>query len=238
MRGRWDDPYFVLGLPKTATELEIRRAFRQLALRDHPDRNPGDAEAARRFTRASAAYQRLKESGWKVYVPDERETSPPRPEPRWEPRREAPPRSADPFEPLQDPLPETWPDGSPIHYPTPEEIAEVIAAVERPKKDRFRYVKWGAFGLTMLMLFALLDRTLGTVRIVKGTIVSQDYVTRTGYTRFGNNYSTVPVTVVSTEYGEYTFGEVPSDLEVEIHLGYFTGYPYAEPVKAEELRQR
>jgi curved DNA-binding protein len=56
-RGRADrDYYAVLGLPPAATEEEIRRAYRRLALEWHPDRNPGHAQAAERFREISEAY--------------------------------------------------------------------------------------------------------------------------------------------------------------------------------------
>lgn len=51
-----DDPYRVLGLTKSAGEEEIRRAFRRLAKELHPDVRPGDAAAAERFKKVSAAY--------------------------------------------------------------------------------------------------------------------------------------------------------------------------------------
>jgi molecular chaperone DnaJ len=52
------DYYELLGLKKTATEAEIRAAFRKLALKFHPDRNPG-REAAERFKRITEAYEVL-----------------------------------------------------------------------------------------------------------------------------------------------------------------------------------
>ena len=36
------DPYKVLGLPSTATDEEVKQAYRRLAKRYHPDANPGD----------------------------------------------------------------------------------------------------------------------------------------------------------------------------------------------------
>ena len=43
-----DDPYKVLGVSPNATDDEIKQAYRRLAKKYHPDRNPGDAEAARK----------------------------------------------------------------------------------------------------------------------------------------------------------------------------------------------
>lgn len=50
-----DDPYAVLGVPRTASDEEIRLAFRKLAKQLHPDLNPGDTAAAERFKKVSAA---------------------------------------------------------------------------------------------------------------------------------------------------------------------------------------
>lgn len=50
------DPYVVLGVSRSATVDEIRRAYRRHALRLHPDRHPGDKEAERKFKEISAAY--------------------------------------------------------------------------------------------------------------------------------------------------------------------------------------
>jgi DnaJ-class molecular chaperone len=53
------DPYQELGVSRTASADEIRRAFRQLAKKHHPDANPGDAAAEERFKRISAAFDLL-----------------------------------------------------------------------------------------------------------------------------------------------------------------------------------
>jgi hypothetical protein len=53
------DLYDVLGLPGTASDSEIRRAFRALAKRYHPDVNPGSLDAARRFVEVGKAAETL-----------------------------------------------------------------------------------------------------------------------------------------------------------------------------------
>jgi DnaJ-class molecular chaperone len=51
-----DDPYKTLGVAKTASEAEIKKAFRSLAKKHHPDTHPNDAKAKQRFQEISAAY--------------------------------------------------------------------------------------------------------------------------------------------------------------------------------------
>ena len=53
------DPYQELGVSRTASADEIRKAFRKLAKQYHPDRNPGDRKAEDRFKRISAAFDLL-----------------------------------------------------------------------------------------------------------------------------------------------------------------------------------
>ncbi len=53
------DYYEVLGVEKTASKEEIKKAYRQKALQYHPDRNPGDAEAEANFKEAAEAYEIL-----------------------------------------------------------------------------------------------------------------------------------------------------------------------------------
>jgi molecular chaperone DnaJ len=50
------DYYEVLGVARAASEQEIKSAYRKLALKYHPDRNPGDKEAEERFKEAAEAY--------------------------------------------------------------------------------------------------------------------------------------------------------------------------------------
>lgn len=53
------DPYEVLGVPQDADAAAIKQAFRRLAREHHPDRNPDDADAQKRFQELNAAYQVL-----------------------------------------------------------------------------------------------------------------------------------------------------------------------------------
>jgi len=54
-----NDPYKELGLPRSASQDDVRKAFRKLAKELHPDKNPGDAKAEERFKRISAAFDIL-----------------------------------------------------------------------------------------------------------------------------------------------------------------------------------
>jgi molecular chaperone DnaJ len=56
------DYYEILGLSRNATDQEIKAAYRKLALKYHPDRNPGDKEAEESFKEAAEAYEVLRDS--------------------------------------------------------------------------------------------------------------------------------------------------------------------------------
>jgi curved DNA-binding protein len=72
------DYYEVLGVPKSASQADIKKAFRRLAKQHHPDSNPGDAEAERRFKDLNEAHAVLSDpekrkrydelgSNWQAY---------------------------------------------------------------------------------------------------------------------------------------------------------------------------
>ena len=54
------DPYKILGVSPDASDEEIKKAYRRLAMKYHPDRNPGDEEAARKMQEINAAYEAIK----------------------------------------------------------------------------------------------------------------------------------------------------------------------------------
>jgi DnaJ-class molecular chaperone len=56
-----NDPYAALGVTKTATDAEIKKAYRKVARKFHPDLNPDDAKAEAKFKAATAAYDLLKD---------------------------------------------------------------------------------------------------------------------------------------------------------------------------------
>ncbi|MEY4707910.1 MAG: hypothetical protein RJB58_1633 [Pseudomonadota bacterium] len=54
-----NDPYKILGVPKNASEADVKKAFRTLAKKHHPDKHAGDAAAQKRFQEISGAYDIL-----------------------------------------------------------------------------------------------------------------------------------------------------------------------------------
>lgn len=56
-----EDYYHTLGVDRDASKDEIKKAYRKLAMRYHPDRNPGDKDAERRFREVNSAYEVLRD---------------------------------------------------------------------------------------------------------------------------------------------------------------------------------
>jgi molecular chaperone DnaJ len=56
------DYYEVLGVSRTASDAELKKAFKKLAMKYHPDRNPDDPAANEKFKEAAEAYEILSDS--------------------------------------------------------------------------------------------------------------------------------------------------------------------------------
>jgi DnaJ-class molecular chaperone len=61
-----NDHYNTLGINKNANEKEIKKAYKKLALKFHPDRNKGNKEAQKKFIEISQAYEVLKDPKTKL----------------------------------------------------------------------------------------------------------------------------------------------------------------------------
>jgi hypothetical protein len=127
-----EDPYSVLGLRAGASNSQVRRAFKKLAFQHHPDRNPDDPAAARRFKRIFAAFQAL-EGNHPLAGPSSRRVY----KAVW----------SDPWHPEPPTIQPS--DDEHLHYPTAEEIA----ALEVP--SRFRPTRWLGWMVLSLLGFAL-----------------------------------------------------------------------------------
>jgi len=72
----YKDYYKILGVSKSATQDEIKKAYRKLAMEYHPDRNPGNKEAEEKFKKIAEAYDILVNKKIRHHVPPK---PPPRP---------------------------------------------------------------------------------------------------------------------------------------------------------------
>ena len=66
-----EDFYNILGVSKNASDSEIKKAYRKLAIKYHPDKNPDDHKAEEKFKQAAEAYEVLgnKEKMVSIFLP-------------------------------------------------------------------------------------------------------------------------------------------------------------------------
>lgn len=90
------DYFSILELPPTATPDQIRAAYRRLAMRHHPDHNPGDAQAEDKFKQVQAAYDHLKDDANRLRAAGAAQ------QPR--PRKTGRARRSEPVRPVSEPI--------------------------------------------------------------------------------------------------------------------------------------
>lgn len=92
MAGRAHDPYEILGVGRSASDAELRAAYRRLVQLHHPDHNGGSAESARRFEEVQEAYAAAREQRLHAgSAPPRRPSAGPRPSAGRPPRADTDP---------------------------------------------------------------------------------------------------------------------------------------------------
>jgi hypothetical protein len=121
-----DEAYSVLGLRLGAKPVDVRRAFKRLALAHHPDRNPSQPDATTRFRRVLLAYEILDGKRAPTPAANSAEASP-------VPRASRNPQGVRDTPTVDDRFAEAD-EGSPIPYPTAEEIRNLSIEATHPGK--------------------------------------------------------------------------------------------------------
>ena len=69
------DYYEVLGVERNVSEADLKKAFKRLAMKHHPDRNPDNKESEEKFKEAKEAYDVLSDAQKRAAILDDRTTS-------------------------------------------------------------------------------------------------------------------------------------------------------------------
>ena len=141
-------PNETLGVPLNATKEEIKSAYRKKVMECHPDRNPGDTDAVKRFHEVQEAYEALSDPGYQPHQGSRQtyQTRPSRPKPRGDSWiKDAPPPTHDIWgEPIngyvEKPRPRPKPRPAPVR-PKPEPEVDLWKTLET-KSSRLANGYW------------------------------------------------------------------------------------------------